>query len=330
MNHELTATREDITPSIEEVEPQPRPEPKGTWGKWLFNLFTYGGFALVGNEIASLGINQMAKKGGIAHAPYLKFEGWFKKLGQISKKFSPYLTGVGEAEVRAPYLIVSCLGGMTMVPFVKYCEDHKKAFIRRVDRWRYGDRVDTDPAIIDAHSDLDNEHKQSWGSLWKGRIATVFAALAGDYTFGYKDALTTRIFKNSPTYQKYSSLTNIAEVVGEKLPRWLPVSKKIATEGTWLLTLSTTLTALFYLSSRFFAKRRDVRQERKQQHHAAEGLSQPDIAPEIEDQEPATDTKTHSDITRNALGLDEKKPFVQSVYNKTSSQDSAQSLTRAR
>lgn len=108
---------------------------KKTWGENVFNLQTYGGVALLGNEAASLLITTQAED-GIGKKWYAKQMEYFK--GLKGKKFVPeYVHSGGLLNV-----LLAVIGGMTMVPFVKYLEDHKGEIVRDKDRRHYGSRVD--------------------------------------------------------------------------------------------------------------------------------------------------------------------------------------------
>lgn len=286
-----------------------------TWGEKRFNLVTYGGWALLGNEAVSLAITESVKKNAdgsprIANGLYTKFENLFKKSEPFLKnnKFlqslGDYVAGSGERKLtpRLPYLLVATIGGMLVVPFVKKREDNKGEIVRKLDLKHYGDRSEKDSKLIEAHKEMDDAPKQSWSSLWKGRIATVAAAAIADFSFGWPDALTTKLFKGNSTYQKYASLERISDVVADKVSTQAEKTfnlsegaknhwKKVAGNGTWLLTLSTSLTVLFYASSKLFAKKRDEKIERRynELHNSAEApaatseLPQETASPKVEE-----------------------------------------------
>jgi hypothetical protein len=264
-----------------------------TYGEKKFNWYTYGGIALLGNEITSLGILHTIRREpngteGIARNLYTKFE---SAVGGIAKHFERFskpgflrymgdyiggMKALGHVP-RLPYLLVATIGGMFMVPFVKMREDRKGDIVRQYDRDYYGARAESDPAIIAAHQEMDETPKQSWSSLWKGRITTVIAAAAADFTFGWPEALTTKVFKNSPTYQKFASLERMSAVVADNVSRLATrvfslgekgqeIWRKNTDRATWILALSSSLTILFYLSSKVFARRREERIERREHH----------------------------------------------------------------
>jgi hypothetical protein len=261
-----------------------------TRGEIEFNLKAYVGWGLIGNEVFSLAITESVGKGQhgnprFAHGLYKKFEGLFEGLGKHFERFKTpglmrsigdYTSGMKALNhvPRLPYLLVATIGGMLVVPFVKDREDRKGEIVRKLDRKHYGARADTDPALIEAHKEMDEAPKQSWGSLWKGRITTVIFAALADFTFGWPEALTTKAFKNNPTYQKFASLERISNAFADWSSTAMKVKpsnewlfKKVVGNGTWLLTLSSSLTAIFYVSSKLFAKKRDERMERRTHGH---------------------------------------------------------------
>lgn len=238
---------------------------KKTRGEVQFDWGTYGGVALLGNEAASLLITTQAEH-GIGKNWHARQMEYFKSLK--GKKFVPeYVHSGGLMNV-----LIALIGGMTMVPFVKYLEDHKGEIVRKADRAHYGDRVDSDPSIIEAHKEMDEAPKQTWGSLWKGRALTVVGAVVVDWLAGNDHAPSTKLFKNSPTFQKYASMDRIAaqasngvmnalNIAEESRPTWNKWLKK----GSWLLVLSGTLTVVFYVSSKLFASRRDQKIEQREE-----------------------------------------------------------------
>lgn len=269
---------------------------KKTWGERRFDLVTYGGWALLGNEAASLAITESVGKNfegkpRFARGLYEKFE---SKVGALSKYFEgfkqpgflryvgDYIGGtkltsyIGAHVPRLPYLLVATIGGMLVVPFVKDREDRKGEIVRKLDQKHYGmARAEQNPELVRAHKEMDEAPKQTWGSLWKGRVTTVLSATVADFAFGWPEALTTKIFKNNATYQKYASLERLSDVFAEKTTKMATarfdlgdksqkIMRKVVGNGTWLLTLSSSLTVLFYASSKLFARKREEKIERKE------------------------------------------------------------------
>jgi len=246
------------------LSPEGRKRPK-TWGEFWFNVRTYAGIALLGNEAASLLIITQTEH-GIGKQWFDRQMAWFKALE--GKKFVPEYVHQGSLLK----MLIAVVGGMLMVPFIKHYEDHKGEIVRESDRKHYGPRADTDPALIEAHKEMDEAPKQTWGSLWKGRALTVGAAMVVDSMVGGEDAPSTKLFKNNETYQKYASMERIAGQTSNKIMNVLKVAEsnrptwdKWLRKSSWLLVLSSTLTALFYVSSKLFATRRDHKLEQHEE-----------------------------------------------------------------
>lgn len=248
------------------LEPTKR---KKTAGERTFDIATYGGVALLGNEAASLVITKSIEPGAIAGNSYRKFSSWFESLSRYINRdtgkpiLSKYIVDKDAFKLgaRLPFLLVATLGGMLMVPFVKALEDNKGSIVRKFDRFFHGNRSETDPELVAAHKEMDNAPKQSWGSLGWGRVTTVVSAAIADYAFGWQHALSTKLFGT-----ERASLDGIAKQTAdyaEKRFNLTPKGKGWVDQGTWLLTLSATLTVLFYASSKLFARKRDEKIERK-------------------------------------------------------------------
>jgi hypothetical protein len=244
---------------------------KKTAGERAFDLTTYGGVALLGNEAASLVITKSIEPEAIAGNSYRKFSSWFESLNRYINRdtgkpiLSKYIVDKDASALgaRLPFLLMATLGGMLMVPFVKALEDNKGSIVRKFDRLFHGNRADTDPELIAAHKEMDNAPKQSWSSLGWGRVTTVVSAAVADYAFGWRHALSTKLFGS-----EYASLDGIAKKTAnyaEKRFNLTPKGKGWVDQGTWLLTLSATLTVLFYAASKLFARKRDEKIERKQE-----------------------------------------------------------------
>lgn len=238
---------------------------KKTWGEALFDWGTYGGVALLGNEASSLVITTQAEH-GLTKNLYQKGINYFKSLK--GKKFVPNYVSEGHLM----RLLIAVIGGMTVVPFVKYLEDHKGEIVRKIDRKHYGERADTDPEILEAHKEMDEAPKQTWGSLWQGRAITVLAAIGMDWLVGCKDAQSNKLFKNSPGFQKVANMDRLAGEISSGVMNGLKITEakrpawdRWLKQGSWLLIFSSTLTVLFYASSKIFATRREQKIERREE-----------------------------------------------------------------
>ena len=146
---------------------------KRTGGEMLFDATTYGGFALVGNEVVSTYIVKAAEKP-------TAFGRFFERASELTKKIGPKGTMPYTQSGRFNYINFAIIGGFTMVPFIKFLEDNKGRLVRAADSIIHGVEADNDPAMRSAHEEMDNAPKQTWGSLMKGRILTVIAAWGVD------------------------------------------------------------------------------------------------------------------------------------------------------
>lgn len=234
-----------------------------TWGEKTFDLKTYAGVALLGNEATSLLITTQAEH-GIGKNWYARQMERFQALK--GKKFVPAYVYEGGLF----NLLLAVIGGMTVVPWIKHLEDHKNEIVRASDRAHYGEEAENDPRITAAHKTLDAEPKQTWGSLWKGRLITVFAAIGVDSMMGGEHSLSTTLFKKNTTYQKYANVDRIAAHISQGVMDTLNIAEKSRPgwdkwlkKGSWLLGLSTSLTALFYVSSKLFARKHEEKIERR-------------------------------------------------------------------
>ncbi len=78
------------------------------------------------------------------------------------------------------------LGGtIASVLPVKWLEDHKPQLVKKFDRSYYGDdQVDHNPALIEAHRELESLPKQTWMSVLGSRIVAFAATFSVFYLMG--------------------------------------------------------------------------------------------------------------------------------------------------
>ena len=278
------------------LEPHKR---KKTSGEKVFDVATYGGVALLGNEGLSTIVMTQAEK-GMLKTPFDSFVNACKNVKE-AKYIPKYLT-----EGRLPTILFACIGGMFTVFPVKFLEDRKGPIVRKLDHWFHGAKSDTDPHMIMAHEEMDKAPHQSWGSLWKGRLITVVSATIADVTMGWHDSFLSRALKDTKL-SRYSSLDHISWRFGEAATRMVDpkgldqgikdalktykgreemVALKeqskfygIAKNSVWLLALSTSLTVLFYVTSKMFAKNTAINKEHKLAKQQGNPFSQQDETP---------------------------------------------------
>ena len=235
-----------------------------TGGEHLFDLTTYGGFALVGNEVTATAIINQADKHNLVGRAFRSCGEMFKHLSPEGKL--PYI------QQRMNYINFAIIGGFTMVPFIKWLEDNKGKLVRFADHRLHSAEANNSPEMQKAHAEMDEAPRQSWGSLMKGRVTTVAAAYAIDSTIGWDGGLLARAAKGTK-YEKYASFDHLSNLAADKLnPSVAKLLGKEASvtqgwmrKGAGLLTLSTALTALFYASSKLFATHRDHKIERREE-----------------------------------------------------------------
>lgn len=275
-----------------------------TAGENAFDLTTYGGIALVANEVLAVAIMRTTEAGKYFENAYKATQKIFQSIPLANK--SDYVRN------RAHYILWATASGNILMLPVKLLEDNKGKLVRYFDRLWHGKQADTDPQIINAHEEMDQAPHQSWESIAKGRAITLVSALAVDSSLGHIGAVSTR---HLPKDAWYSSLDRIshtaARLAVDKYEQWTgkgmegtqtrlaardannpfkiqpgegkPVA--ILAQGIGLLTLSASLTALFYVSSKAFARGKEARLERRAQqaanrvqHHGSDPFSAQDKA----------------------------------------------------
>jgi hypothetical protein len=255
---------QNFTPTPEKTNDKHRDK---TAGEHLFNLTTYGGLALIGNEVTATVIVDQKDKANVVGRAFRASDAFFKKIGPEGK--FPYLQN------RMNYINFAILGGFTMVPLIKLLEDHKGPLVRFADGVVHGKTRNSEPDMVQAHEEMDDAPHQSWGSLMKGRVATVAAAYAIDSTVGWDGGMLARAAKGTK-FEKYASFDHLSNMAADKVSsKYSSVMKHslqdthatqaFMRKGAGLLSLSTALTLLFYGTSKLFASRRDQRLEKREQ-----------------------------------------------------------------
>jgi hypothetical protein len=264
---------------------------KRTMGENLFDATAYVGLGMGGNEVAATSI---VKQGDQPNLIGRAIRG-SQQLVEARGPKIPYV------QKRMVWTTFALGGGMLMVPLIKILEDHKGKLVRMADSVLHGKRADDDPAIRQAHEEMDHAPRQTWSSLWKGRLVTIATAYAVDVAFIWPGALTSKLFKGTAV-EKYSTLDaishRIADGLGDGLLRgWTaknPVSRKDwLRQGVSLLSFSTVLAALFYGSSKLFASRQEKKQEirlARQQEMGTYGTARDEAPDEATEQAPGKDT----------------------------------------
>ncbi len=265
----------------------PAQKRKKTGGEIAFDVTTYGGISLLGNEILGIGIIKQAENGVLAKW-YKPFTQWSQKLPLLNK-----LSYVKEG--RASFLLWATISGTLLVLPVKLFEDNKGKLVRFYDR--HFNKHGNQQQLAAAHKEMEDAPPQTWSSLGEGRLITIGSALAVDSLIGWPGAPIAKLFDRGGKVNNYASFerattTLSRNIVGmfsdaqkdinAKLPHIDDALIRFSTKkmndtnavklmslGGSLLVLSTALTALFYASSKAFARGKTAKDEAKQQQQAA-------------------------------------------------------------
>ncbi len=269
-----------------------------TLGEQVFDYFTYGGFTLIGNEWLStviMGHVLRDKDGKETRFTklYEKSQAFFSKHLSFIK--SDYIHKDGMFN----YILWACIGGMFLVPPVKLLEDNKGTIVRKLDDVLHGNNSDSDPKLASAHKEMDDAPHQSWVSLGQGRIFVVVFAQIVHFLIGWPKAISgiladkffpgsdkaSTLVRDNATYER--ATLGFARWVGktfdkehrgeiEKVLKGATDTEsrytRHAQEGKLVqntniassfLVLSGSLTILFYIMSKAFAKTHEEKMEKR-------------------------------------------------------------------
>lgn len=273
----LTSPEAALLPPQQLMGIPPAEKRKKSAGEVAFDLSTYGGVSLLGNELLSMSIMKQAKEGALSR--------WFKPFTEWSKE----LPGLKKLEYvstgRAAYLLWATIGGTMLVLPVKLLEDNKGKLVRYFDKMAHGPQAENDPDLKARHEQMEKAPKQTWVSLGEGRMITMGSALAVDSLIGWPAAPLAKMFDKPGKLNEYASFERLAttlsrNVVGKfsdeqkqinhAMKREMNVHLRFDTAkdtkavqwlalGSSLLVLSTALTALFYASTKAFARGKEAK-----------------------------------------------------------------------
>lgn len=310
------ASETDTTPE-HRARPQVA-ERKKTWGEHIFDAFVYLGIAMGGNELLATKCIEKAKTSapvGQAHPAYEWLRNSLNKIPFVKNR--EYVR-----EGRLPFLLVAFIGGNLAAIPVLFAEFKKSPIVHWLNRRIYGtEATKTDPTLIEAQKEMDEAPPQTWKSITKGRIVTMATAVGLDWLMGYPKALSTKFvekFWPDSAFNNYSSMDRASTTGIRKIADWWnPAGKqaRIAAENTarpfsvqvgegklvnflatisFLTSLSLVLTGIFYVSSKLFANKEELRKEAKRdalgQGKHGEKIFAADTAPEA-----AADTEKPTD-----------------------------------
>lgn len=316
----------------------PAQKRKKSAGEVAFDLTTYGGVSLLGNEALGMAITKQTETGFL--------RGAFRKTQQIAEKL-PLLNKLPYVHERSPFLLWATVSGTLLVLPVKMLEDNKGKLVRLFDRIVRGKNAENDPDLAARHNEMENAPRQTWASLGEGRVITVASALLVDAFIGWPKAVITKLFdkpgkpndlasfdristtlarqfvrhnlesKATLTAEQYGVLKQIT--AREAITDLSRIGERYSTKGEGavamlslagtLLTLSTALTALFYVSSKAFARGKEAKQQQPTALPAASpskvrldesGLPSVEQAPSEGQEKPGTRVAQVENISRVA------------------------------
>jgi len=278
------------------VSDTPHKKRKQTAGEVLFNWGTYGGVTWIANEIISASILELTKAGDAAKniKPKPLYNILHGATAWMHKNVNPFKLNYETMHYPLRILVLTS-GGNLLIPVVKWLEDNKGHLVRKADNFFKGKNSDDDPKIAAAHKEMDQAPKQSWGSLWQGRAVVMATAVGVDLLTGSEKSPSTKLLQNT-WFKAYSNLERVSTSVARDVLRWVhPDAEKRAaishmrthtfdasgvfqkiqpSEGKaaaaiggsygFLLAFAGFTSLLFYISSKFFANKRDERADKKQ------------------------------------------------------------------
>ena len=290
-------------------------------------MFTYGGINIGFNEVSSLGTVKAME------TPLLKpsYQWLQDKIAS-----APGLNRIGYFTSGRFLMVCSILvGGMLALVPTKWMEDSKGSKVRALDRHVFGIKDEDDPAAAELHKEMDRAPKQSWRSLLEGRVTVILAAFGMDISLGMPNAISSKLFENT-LLKHYSTADRASASIARNVMDFFdPQGKGVRLaarsaeqpyaiqpgEGgkvkwtafsLYLLTISVSLTCLFYVSSKFFAKNIAKKEDRK------EAVARGEIPPDKE-------------VTVDEKSVDAAKPLAQAdAQPKTQVSDVERSGQRAK
>ncbi len=158
-----------------------------TKGEGYFNTLTYTGVGYFGVTAFSIYLTYLLRDrdGYLAKA--------FKPVVDgATKFFSRNATTAEEAtriaqKVDSNMNIAALFTGGTVVSLlpIKWLEDHKSSIVKKLDAKIYGqEAIDNDPALIEAHKELDSVPRQTWRSVLTSRLLAFAATYSTSFLVG--------------------------------------------------------------------------------------------------------------------------------------------------
>lgn len=198
-----------------------------TRGEHLFNWSVYAGIGWVVNAAISLvaldwfEYNKTGQK--VAEAGK-------NAIGTLLKPLK--LSEASHTKYKNMGFFIAALytGGTLLVPVMKWFEDRKGSLVRFADRVLHGKEADHNQTLIEAHREMDEAPKQSWGSMLKARIISFPVGMLIGFSVGNYDAWSSRIAPNS-WFRKFSSFERAGATMGRNFYENRPPN--IASTKSW-------------------------------------------------------------------------------------------------
>ena len=231
-----------------------------TAGELVFNFGVYGGISWIFNEILSTIITKtiyfadpaekIARAEKIAEQATRQLERGEKLVqplgdGRFARGFNNVVNWLHANAnpfkwAKTPFYLASemfvmCLGGTMLVAPTKWIEDRKGKIVRSFDKFFHGGK--DNPKLEAAHKEMDDAPKQSWDSLWRGRLTVLISAISLHFLAGAESTIppqgttgvkpytapSTRLLENTPL-RKYSNLTRLMRTLTRDIfsQSWMP------------------------------------------------------------------------------------------------------------
>lgn len=152
-----------------------RVNPKGhvrTAGEKKFDRLTYTTIGYIINVLLSVGAVWWVERHPAGQKLMKNF------VDGTKKRFSRWDPETAEMLATKSFFLT---GGFAVLLPMKWMEDAKVPLVKKWDRQIYGDKVDTDPGILQSHHDLETAPKQSWASIMGSRILALIPFYATIY-----------------------------------------------------------------------------------------------------------------------------------------------------
>jgi hypothetical protein len=247
-------------PAIAEAEQNAPAKKTKSKGERLFDWAVYGGIAGVGTFVATVPLTYMFKHTRTVSKYY---HGLVDLLHKASEKIAPSILSkkVAEDAVMTTSLM---MGGNAMLLPVGYAEKHKVTTVSGLNTI-FGDATPPE--------DIEQEPKQTWGSLVKARLAAWGAVFGALFTASSLFPKSFTMFENEFAERVCQLFKKPTEVIheGARVPSRTFLLGKISALDVFATAAAATL---LYVAGHSFARKREERKKNpsKGHHHLPSGL----------------------------------------------------------